>query len=74
MLAINGNATSRVFHVGSGTTATISGLTITNGNAAGGNGGGIYNDQATLTVTNSTISASQPCQLRAGASTTTPAR
>src|SRR5881275_2250201 len=44
-LAINGNANSRVFHIGSGQTVTISGLTITNGA-----GGGIYNDHAALTL------------------------
>src|SRR6266496_4385968 len=43
-LAVNGNATSRVFHIGSGKTVTISDLTITNGNASGDYGGGIYND------------------------------
>src|SRR5213083_1045373 len=31
-LAVNGNAESRVFHIGTGTTVTIAGLTITNGN------------------------------------------
>src|ERR1043166_4752734 len=31
LLAVNGNASSRVFYVSSGLTATISGLTITNG-------------------------------------------
>ena len=34
-LAVNGNAMSRVFHIGSGTIVNISGLTITNGNAKG---------------------------------------
>ena len=43
-LSVNGNAASRVFYIASGKTVTISGLTITNGNATGGNGGGIYND------------------------------
>src|SRR4029077_19958267 len=55
-LAVNGNAKSGVFHV-TGGNVTISGLTITNGNARGnGLGGGIYNDHSTLTVNNSTIS------------------
>jgi hypothetical protein len=55
-LAVNGNAKDRVFHV-TGENVTISGLTITNGNATGnGLGGGIYNDHSTLTVNNSTIS------------------
>ena len=53
LLAINGNATSRVFYISSGD-VTISGLTITNGTAAGG--GGILNDHATLTISNCTLS------------------
>ena len=59
-LTINGNHAWRVFHVIGGVTATIDGLTITNGFVSGfapnGNGGGIYNDHSTLTVTNCTIS------------------
>src|SRR5438132_7839156 len=56
-LAVNGNAKNRVFHV-TGGNVTISGLTITNGDASGNvlGGGGIYNDHSTLTVDNSTIS------------------
>jgi hypothetical protein len=53
LLAINGNAAGRVFDITSGINVTISGLTITNGNA--GVGGGILNG-ATLTITNSTLS------------------
>ena len=49
------SATSRVFNVNSGVTATISGLTISGGNLSSGNGGGILNG-GTLNVTNSTIS------------------
>src|SRR4029453_2510498 len=55
-LAVDGNATSGVFHIGSGKNVTISGLTITNGYAYGENGGGIYNDHATLTLGSCTIS------------------
>jgi hypothetical protein len=55
-LAVNGNAKSRVFHVGPGGSVTISGLTITNGHASGtfpnDSGGGIYNDHSTLTLKN----------------------
>jgi hypothetical protein len=53
VLAISGNASSRVFHT-SNSVVTISGLTITNGSAGGGfsSGGGILNDHATLTVSN----------------------
>jgi predicted outer membrane repeat protein len=57
-LTVNGNANSRVFHIGSGRIVAISGLPITNGNASGGfpDGGGIYNDHATLTLSDCTIS------------------
>src|SRR5438876_1713437 len=58
-LTVDGNLADRVFHVSSGVTATIAGLTITNGNAQddGPNtGGGIYNDHATLAVDNCTVS------------------
>jgi hypothetical protein len=58
-LAVDGNARSRVFHVGSGTTVTISGLTIRNGRVTGnfpaGSGGGIYSFQATLTLNDCAI-------------------
>jgi hypothetical protein len=58
VLAVNGNAASRVFYINPGLTVTISGLTITNGSVSGVDfGGGIYNDQdATLTVNNCTVS------------------
>jgi hypothetical protein len=58
-LTVDGNLAGRVFHVSSGVTATIAGLTITNGNAQdeGPNtGGGIYNDHATLALDNCTVS------------------
>jgi hypothetical protein len=51
-LALDGNRADRVFEIGSGTTVTISGLTIKNGNA--GSGSGLYNN-GTLTLTNSTV-------------------
>jgi hypothetical protein len=53
--AVNGNAKSRVFHIGSGKTVSILGLTITNGYTTG-YGGGIRNEQATLTLNSCTIS------------------
>lgn len=60
VLSVNGNATSRVFHVMPGNTVTISNLTVTNGRISGnypaGIGGGIYNDHATLTVSNCAVS------------------
>jgi hypothetical protein len=56
-LAVDGNASSRVFHISSGKTVTISGLTITNGYSPfSEGGGGIWNESGTLTINNSTIS------------------
>jgi hypothetical protein len=57
-LAVDGGSTSRVFHIGSGTTVTISGVTVFNGYAGVGvsGGGGIYNDHGTLTVEACTVS------------------
>lgn len=55
LLAVDGNATSRVFQITSGHTVTISDVTIRNGHAPGSDGGGILND-ATLTITNCTVS------------------
>lgn len=58
VLAIDGNASSRVLHIAPGTIVTISELTITNGDASSEavpDGGGIYNDHATLTLGNCTI-------------------
>jgi hypothetical protein len=55
VLAIDGNATTRVFQTDTGETVTISGLMIRNGQ--GNFGGGILNgDSATLTIINSTLS------------------
>src|ERR1044071_6701439 len=48
-LAVDGDAMSRVFHVGPGKTVSISALTLTNGSTVE-NGGGILNDHATLTM------------------------
>ena len=53
---------SRVFHISPGKTVTISGLTILNGSAPSGLGGGIYNDHATLTLNNCTISGNSADQ------------
>ena len=58
-LGVNANAKSRVFHIAPGKTVAISAITITNGYANNQpvlDGGGIYNDHATLTVDNCTIS------------------
>jgi hypothetical protein len=53
VLTVSGNSTVRVFNIATGVTISISGLTISNGNA--GLGGGISN-AGTLMVTNSTLS------------------
>ena len=71
LLAVNGNAASRVFHISSGKTVTISGLTITNGSASGGtypnnSGGGIFNDHAALTVNNCALSGNSTSNKRGG--------
>ena len=55
VLAVDGNAAGRVFFINSGETVTISNLTIRNGQV--NLGGGILNgDDATLTITKSTLS------------------
>ncbi len=60
VLTVSGTNSFRIFHIISGPTVTISGLTITNGSAIDASpadsGGGIYNDHSTLTVTNCTLS------------------
>jgi hypothetical protein len=53
-LTVDGNAASRVVYIGSGKNVTISKLTIKNG--LSDNGGGIWNDHATLTINNCMIS------------------
>jgi len=58
-LTVDGNFVDPVFYVSGGVTATIAGLTIANGNAQfhdSTNGGGIYNDHATLAVDKCTVS------------------
>jgi hypothetical protein len=53
-VTVSGGGLSRVLQVDPGATASISGLTITGGSAA--NGGGMYNDNGTATLTDCTIS------------------
>src|SRR6266545_1740827 len=59
-LTVDGNANDRVFYINPNNTVTISGLTITNGVVVG-DGAGIYNDRAELTVSNCTISGNSGC-------------
>jgi hypothetical protein len=63
-VAVNGNAASRVFHVGSGINVTISGLTIANG--AADKGGGINNDHSRLTVRNCVVTGNSGSDSGAG--------
>ena len=67
-LSVNGNAAGRVFYIGSAKIVTVSGLTVTNGAAPAPNrwGGGIYNDHATLTLSNCTISGNSADQGNGG--------
>ena len=55
---MDGGATARVFHIGTGKSVVISGMTIMNGNTCciSPNGGGIYNDHAALTINDCAIS------------------
>src|SRR5882762_3082144 len=46
----------RIFHVMSGHSVEIDGLTISGGHITGGNGGGILNDNSTLTIAHCTVS------------------
>jgi hypothetical protein len=58
LLLVDGNATYRVFHIATNQVVAVSDLTVTNGDANTQpvpDGGGIYNDHATLTVNNCTI-------------------
>jgi parallel beta-helix repeat protein/predicted outer membrane repeat protein len=53
-LTISEGGLSRVFQIDSGVSASISGLTITGGNASSGNGGGLLN-LGTVTLSNCTL-------------------
>jgi hypothetical protein len=66
ILAVASNRQYRVFFIASGKTVTISDLTISNGFDFIGFGGGIYNDHATLTVSNCTISGNGATYLGGG--------
>ncbi len=54
-VTVSGNVASRVFQVDSGVAASISGLTIIDGNASTGDGGGLLN-YGTTTLTDCSIS------------------
>ena len=57
-ITVSGNNVLRVFYVASGVNVSFTGLTIANGfrDVGDSDGGGIYNDGGTLTITNSTLS------------------
>ena len=61
-LAVNGSHLGRILRTAPGIDVTLSGLTITNGAVTSDFAGGIYNDHATLTVSNCTISANSADQ------------
>ncbi len=54
LLTISGNNTSRIFNVPAGASAAMSGLTLTGGKVAAGNGGAIFS-QGLLALTNCTV-------------------
>ncbi len=57
LLTLSGNSSARLFNVATGITATISGLTISDGLGVGGDGGAIFN-RGGLTLVECTISNS----------------
>ena len=54
-VTVSGGGLSRVFQVDSGVTASLSGLTISGGSTTG-DGGGLYNDGGSTTLTDCTVS------------------
>ena len=65
-LAISGNHTDGVFVVKSGATVTVSGLTIENGKALNGGGGGGISNLGILTVTNSAVTGNSALNFGGG--------
>jgi hypothetical protein len=65
-LTVDGNAKSRVFHIGPGKTVSIWGLTLTNGSTDSENGGGILNDHAILTINSCAVQNSSAQSNRGG--------
>ena len=65
-LAVSGNHQSRVFDISGGVTVTIAGLTITNGQVVGADGGGILNDASALTLAGDVLSHNQALGLPGG--------
>ena len=75
LLSVSGHGASRVFMVDANVSASISGLTVSGGNAGqDGSGGGLYNDGGTLTLTDCTVSGNSAGASAAAACATWPAR
>ncbi len=60
VVTISGNNAVQVFHVGSATTATITGLTIADGNGGANHSGSGIDNQGMLTVAGCTIADNSP--------------
>ncbi len=58
LITLHGNNLTRFFFVEAGASLDLRDLTLSNGRAIGGNGGAVYNDDGTLTITGSTITGS----------------
>lgn len=56
VLTISGNYTSRIFHIASSATLAINNLSLKDGRYLDSGGGGIYNANGTLTISNCTLS------------------
>ncbi len=75
-LTLSGGNINRIFVINGGAIATITGLTLQNGNGTGGDGGAIYNSGGTLTLdqdvlTNNTISGNGGAVFSTGTLTVT---
>ena len=67
LLSVSGDNASRVFLVDANVSASISGLTVSGGNAGqNGSGGGLYNRGGTLTLTACTVSGNSAGGLGGG--------
>lgn len=56
LTVVDGGASGTVFTVGAKTTLTLQAMTIQNGNAAGGDGGGLFAQDATVTIADCELS------------------
>jgi hypothetical protein len=65
-LAVDGNATSRVIHIGARKTVSISGLTVTDGRPSSGSGGGLLNDHGILTIDGCVVQNSSAADYNSG--------